>query len=74
VVSISACHAEDPGSIPGRGVFPVKPYCACDAVILIVIIVIVIICTTKGGAACSSPVSGADIALYICISLLKRVA
>jgi len=21
VVSISACHAEDPGSIPGRGVF-----------------------------------------------------
>ena len=22
VVSISACHAEDPGSIPGRGVFP----------------------------------------------------
>ena len=23
VVSISACHAEDPGSIPGRGVFVV---------------------------------------------------
>ena len=22
VVSISACHAEDPGSIPGRGVMP----------------------------------------------------
>ena len=21
VVSISACHADDPGSIPGRGVF-----------------------------------------------------
>ena len=21
VVSVSACHAEDPGSIPGRGVF-----------------------------------------------------
>ena len=25
VVSISACHAEDPGSIPGRGVC-----CACE--------------------------------------------
>jgi hypothetical protein len=24
VVSISACHAEDPGSIPGRGVFSMK--------------------------------------------------
>ena len=24
VVSISACHAEDPGSIPGRGVLLVK--------------------------------------------------
>jgi hypothetical protein len=24
VVSISACHADDPGSIPGRGVFPPK--------------------------------------------------
>ena len=23
VVSISACHADDPGSIPGRGVFRV---------------------------------------------------
>ena len=23
VVSISACHADDPGSIPGRGVFSV---------------------------------------------------
>ena len=22
VVSISACHADDPGSIPGRGAFP----------------------------------------------------
>ena len=22
VVSISACHAEDPGSIPGRGILP----------------------------------------------------
>ena len=71
VVSISACHAEDPGSIPGRGVFLCRTYCACDAVILIVTIVIVIICTTKGRAACSSPVSGADIALHISISLLK---
>ena len=25
VVSISACHAEDPGSIPGRGVYNVCP-------------------------------------------------
>ena len=25
VVSISACHAEDPGSIPGRGVFAATP-------------------------------------------------
>ena len=25
VVSISACHAEDPGSIPGRGVFLSRP-------------------------------------------------
>ena len=25
VVSISACHAEDPGSIPGRGVFLPPP-------------------------------------------------
>ena len=24
VVSISACHADDPGSIPGRGMFPVQ--------------------------------------------------
>ena len=24
VVSISACHADDPGSIPGRGVFRVQ--------------------------------------------------
>ena len=24
VVSISACHADDPGSIPGRGVFQLK--------------------------------------------------
>ena len=24
VVSISACHADDPGSIPGRGVFEVN--------------------------------------------------
>ena len=24
VVSISACHADDPGSIPGRGVFQVN--------------------------------------------------
>ena len=28
VVSISACHAEDPGSIPGRGVFNHQPYFA----------------------------------------------
>ena len=28
VVSISACHAEDPGSIPGRGVFKVTCRCA----------------------------------------------
>ena len=26
VVSISACHAEDPGSIPGRGVSPSAHY------------------------------------------------
>jgi hypothetical protein len=26
VVSISACHAEDPGSIPGRGVFPQRSW------------------------------------------------
>ena len=24
VVSISACHADDPGSIPGRGVFAIR--------------------------------------------------
>ena len=30
VVSISACHAEDPGSIPGRGVW-FKPPCAHTA-------------------------------------------
>ena len=29
VVSISACHADDPGSIPGRGVFQVN---ACAAI------------------------------------------
>ena len=29
VVSISACHAEDPGSIPGRGVYNPNPYCMC---------------------------------------------
>ena len=28
VVSISACHAEDPGSIPGRGV-----YLWCDGLV-----------------------------------------
>ena len=26
VVSISACHADDPGSIPGRGVFEVQKH------------------------------------------------
>ena len=36
VVSISACHAEDPGSIPGRGVFALLsmhfslPHCPCE--------------------------------------------
>jgi hypothetical protein len=49
---LSACHAEDTGSIPGCGVLSFKPCCACDAVILIVIIVIVIIVATQGGAAC----------------------
>ena len=28
VVSISACHAEDPGSIPGRGVYSPRPLSA----------------------------------------------
>ena len=26
MVSISACHADDPGSIPGRGVFEVNSH------------------------------------------------
>ena len=38
VVSISACHAEDPGSIPGRGVqffffFPFRHLCNYDCVL-----------------------------------------
>ena len=34
VVSISACHADDPGSIPGRGVGTLTP-CACGAAAMI---------------------------------------
>ena len=30
VVSISACHADDPGSIPGRGVFSSRGYPIMD--------------------------------------------
>ena len=29
VVSISACHADDPGSIPGRGVFDIIYFDFC---------------------------------------------
>ena len=34
VVSISACHADDPGSIPGRGVGTLTP-CACGVAAMI---------------------------------------
>ena len=30
MVSISACHADDPGSIPGRGVFDINAHAEKD--------------------------------------------
>ena len=58
VVSISACHAEDPGSIPGRGVrfffFPsLRSICFCWLylffVVVIFLLLFVLVCYFLGG-------------------------
>ena len=40
VVSISACHAEDPGSIPGRGVLQQAARCKTRAFMLLLLVLL----------------------------------